>query len=115
MEEKERHLTSKIIRRVEHRITQHIIILVTGRGCIYFRRDVVILTRVDEVRKGSSGLIRREFVKPDLTLNQDPHLERAAFIGLDLLHEPTLVVHATIGSLHWSGGNWDRQTPLRES
>ena len=60
----------------------------------------MILTRVDEVHKGSSGLIRRELEEPDLTLNQDPHRERAAFIGLDLLHEPTLIVHATIRSLH---------------
>ena len=76
----------------------------------------MILTRVDEVHKGSSGLIRREFIEPDLTSNQDANLERATFIWLNLLHEPTLVVHATIGSLHWSEGNWDRKiTPLRES
>lgn len=75
----------KIIRRVVHRVI-HDRSLVTVRGCIYFRRDVVKLARVNEVHRWAGGLIRREFVEPDLTLNQDTDRERAAFIRLNFLH-----------------------------
>ena len=80
MEKKERHLTYKShqARRTSDRTGRHYprhwprVHLLQARRCDTHWGD--------EVHKGSSGLIRRELEEPDLTLNQDPHRERAAFI-----------------------------------
>lgn len=53
----------------------------------------MILARVSEVHKWAGGLIGRELIEPDLTLNQDSDLERAAFIRLNFLHIAAFVVH----------------------